>query len=40
MQVTKDEILKLVSQYINEKHSNKTWTPGVDWVQYAGSPLY
>jgi len=37
MQVTKDEILKLVSQYINEKHSNKTWTPGVDWVQYAGS---
>jgi CDP-6-deoxy-D-xylo-4-hexulose-3-dehydrase len=39
MQVTKDEILKLVSQYINEKHSNKTWTPGVDWVQYAG-PLF
>lgn len=35
--VTKDQILKLVSEYIQDKHSKKTWTPGVDWVQYAGS---
>lgn len=34
--VTKEEILKLVSQYMTEKQSAKTWTPGKDWVQYAG----
>tara|TARA_Y100000385_G_scaffold114477_1_gene118890 strand:+ start:40716 stop:42131 length:1416 start_codon:yes stop_codon:yes gene_type:complete len=25
-----------VRKYINAKHANKTWTPGVDWVQYSG----
>ena len=32
----KNEILKLVSEYILEKQAAKTWTPGKDWVQYAG----
>jgi len=36
---TKDEILKLVAEYMTEKHASKKWTPGVDWVQYAG-PLF
>lgn len=35
----KDEILKLVSQYIVEQQAAKTWTAGKDWVQYAG-PLF
>lgn len=35
----KEEILKLVSEYILEEQSKKTWTPGKDWVQYAG-PLF
>lgn len=35
--VTKEEILKLISEYIKEKRSTKTWNPGTDWVQYAGS---
>jgi CDP-4-dehydro-6-deoxyglucose reductase, E1 len=35
----KEQILKLVSEYINEKHSEKKWEPGKDWVQYAG-PYY
>ena len=30
------EILKLVEEYIQKKHSEKTWTAGEDWVQYAG----
>ena len=30
------EILKLVKDYIEEKHSNKSWEAGKDWVQYAG----
>jgi CDP-6-deoxy-D-xylo-4-hexulose-3-dehydrase len=30
------EILKLVDEYIQKKHSEKTWTAGKDWVQYAG----
>jgi len=30
------EILKLVDEYISKKHSEKTWTAGEDWVQYAG----
>ena len=33
----KEQILKLVSEYISEKHAAKTWTPGVDWVQYSGN---
>lgn len=35
----KEEILKLVSEYILEERAKKTWTPGKDWVQYAG-PLF
>lgn len=31
-----EEILKLVQQFIDNKHSNKTWIPGKDWVQYSG----
>lgn len=31
-----DEILRLVDEYIREKHSLKKWTPGEDWVQYSG----
>jgi len=31
-----NDILKLVEDYIKEKHSKKSWTPGKDWVQYAG----
>lgn len=34
-----EEILKLVEQYITEKHAKKTWEAGEDWVQYAG-PYY
>ena len=30
------EILKLVDEYINKKHSEKKWEAGKDWVQYAG----
>jgi CDP-4-dehydro-6-deoxyglucose reductase, E1 len=30
-------ILDAVKQYINEKHSAKTWTAGKDFVNYAGS---
>jgi CDP-6-deoxy-D-xylo-4-hexulose-3-dehydrase len=30
------EILDLVDKYIQEKHSQKTWQAGKDWVQYAG----
>jgi CDP-6-deoxy-D-xylo-4-hexulose-3-dehydrase len=33
---TKDQILQLVKKFIEEKHFAKTWTPGKDWVQYAG----
>ena len=32
----KQQILKLVTEYIQEKKANKAWTPGKDWVQYAG----
>jgi len=31
-----DKILKLVEEFIQEKHESKTWTAGKDWVQYAG----
>ena len=37
MSVKKEEILNLVSSYIKEKYASKIWTPGKDWVQYAGS---
>jgi CDP-6-deoxy-D-xylo-4-hexulose-3-dehydrase len=30
------EILKLVDEYITNKHSEKKWEAGKDWVQYAG----
>jgi CDP-6-deoxy-D-xylo-4-hexulose-3-dehydrase len=30
------EILDLVEKYISEKHDQKTWKAGEDWVQYAG----
>jgi CDP-6-deoxy-D-xylo-4-hexulose-3-dehydrase len=30
------EILDLVDKYIKEKHAQKTWQAGKDWVQYAG----
>ena len=36
---TKDEILALVSRYIQEQQAAKKWTAGADWVQYAG-PLF
>ena len=31
-----EHILKLVDEYIEEKHLQKSWIPGEDWVQYAG----
>ena len=31
-----DKILSLVDSYIRNKQSEKTWTPGEDWVYYAG----
>lgn len=31
-----NEILNSVREYITKKHAAKTWTAGVDWVQYAG----
>jgi CDP-6-deoxy-D-xylo-4-hexulose-3-dehydrase len=33
---SKEDILKLVADFIQEKNSNKKWNPGKDWVQYAG----
>lgn len=36
MTKSKEEILKDVAEYILAKKAAKTWTPGVDWVQYAG----
>lgn len=32
----KNQILELVKQFVREKDINKKWTPGTDWVQYAG----
>lgn len=32
----KDQILKLVDEYIKEQQASKSWTAGKDWVQYAG----
>lgn len=31
-----NDILSLVSKYIENKQSNKSWNPGEDWVYYAG----
>ena len=31
-----NEILSLVKQYIDQKHANKTWVAGKDFVNYAG----
>ena len=31
-----EQILKLIEDYVTEEKSKKTWTPGKDWVQYAG----
>jgi CDP-6-deoxy-D-xylo-4-hexulose-3-dehydrase len=30
------EILDLVGKFIDDKHRNKEWIPGKDWVQYSG----
>ena len=30
-------ILSLVAEYITEKHAEKTWTAGEDWVPYSGA---
>jgi CDP-4-dehydro-6-deoxyglucose reductase, E1 len=32
----KEEILNLITSYIEEKNQNKTWKPGEDWIQYSG----
>jgi len=32
----KENILNLVKDYIDQKHSSKKWEAGKDWVQYAG----
>jgi CDP-6-deoxy-D-xylo-4-hexulose-3-dehydrase len=32
----KQEILSLIEKYIQEKNANKTWTAGIDFVNYAG----
>jgi CDP-6-deoxy-D-xylo-4-hexulose-3-dehydrase len=36
MQLTKEYIQSLVAQFIIDKHKDKKWTPGKDWVQYSG----
>ena len=35
----KEQILKLVKEYISEKNEQKTWTEGEDWVTYSGPHL-
>ena len=32
----KEEILKLVKEYILEKNEKNQWTAGEDWVTYSG----
>ncbi len=32
----KQQILNLVAEYITQRHAEKTWVPGKDWVQYSG----
>jgi len=34
--IKKEEILEIAKIYIQQKKAKKTWTPGKDWVQYAG----
>jgi len=34
--MTLEDLQKIISEFIKEKHSQKTWTAGADWVQYAG----
>lgn len=34
--VTEKQILELVEEYIKQKHGQKSWKAGEDWVQYAG----
>jgi len=36
MKITKEKILTLVAEYISQKHNERTWTPGKDWVKYSG----
>jgi len=36
IKINKEEILNLIKVYIEQKKATKTWTPGKDWVQYAG----
>lgn len=36
MEDKRSVILNLVKEYIDEEINNKTWSPGKDWVQYAG----
>ena len=31
-----EQILTLVDSYIKNKEAQKTWTPGKDWIYYAG----
>jgi CDP-6-deoxy-D-xylo-4-hexulose-3-dehydrase len=32
----KEQILNLVKDFIQEKETTKSWTPGKDWIQYSG----
>ena len=34
-----DQILELVTEYINERRENDKWVKGEDWVNYSG-PYY
>lgn len=34
--IKKQEILDLVKQFVDEQTKNKTWKPGIDWIQYSG----
>lgn len=34
--MTRENVIEAVKQYFIDKHSQKKWTPGKDWVQYAG----
>ena len=33
------QILNLVDEYIKEKRSKESWTPGEDWLAYSGPIL-
>ena len=32
----KEEILRLISEWIIEKHHKEKWRPGIDWIKYSG----